>query len=131
MNLPPKSSVNGLELFDSVSQLATEVGGVVYLRLQNRPTENSLARGKTRPSFSLKAYFVPEFLVDEKMKKGTGSKKFSVPEAREILKELISVTWFINIFRNPNPATMVFDLAHRQPDNNPTLKSSLFLFIKI
>lgn len=129
VNLPLKSSVNGLEIFDLVAQLSTEVGGIVYLRLQNRPTENSLAQGKTKPSFSLKAYFVPEFLVDEKMKKGTGSKKFSMPEAREILKELINVTWFINIFRNPNPATIVFDLAQRQPDNkNPTLKPSLFLF---
>jgi|GEM_PF-3607641 len=131
INLPRESSVNGLEIFDSISQLPMETN-VVYLRLEHRPTENSLEQGKTKPSFSLKAYFIPKPSVDEKMKKGTGSKKFSLPEAREVLKELIDVTFLVNVFQNPSPvSTTVFSLFRRQPDNSPTLKSSPFSFFKL
>lgn len=131
INLPRESTINGLQLFESIAQLPMEINGAVYLRLEHRPTENSLEQGRTKPGYSLKIYFIPESSVDEKMKKGTGSKKISLPEAREVLKELINVTFFINVFQNPNPvSTTVFSLFRRQPENkNPTLKSSLFSFL--
>lgn len=131
INLPRESTINGLQLFES-AQLPMETNGVVYLRLEYRPSENSLEQGRTKPSYSLKIYFIPESSVDEKMKKGNGSQKFSLPEAREVLKELIDATFLINVYQNPNPvSTTVFSLFRRQPENkNPILKpfSSLFLF---
>ena len=131
INLSRESTINGLQLFES-AQLPMETNGVVYLRLEYRPSENSLEQGRTKPSYSLKIYFIPESSVDEKMKKGNGSQKFSLPEAREVLKELIDATFLINVYQNPNPvSTTVFSLFRRQPENkNPILKpfSSLFLF---
>lgn len=128
--LPQEASVNGLELFDTLSQLATDNGiNVVFLRTRERATEARLSRGEDHrgPKITTKIYFIPEYKVDEKMKKGDGSKKFSTPEAREILKELINTTWFIHVIESPE--STVFSLTFRQPDNkNPSLKPSLFSF---
>ena len=121
MKIPDKVSVNGLELFGKLAEIAKQRGiSDVYLRTRERATEVRLARQEDWRGAKLttKIYFIPEGEVDAKVKKGTGSKKFSLAEAEKVLSDLISPTWFIHGWDNPD--SFVFNLTYRQPDKDPT-----------
>lgn len=123
---PDGFTINGLELFDAVAQLATNSGNVVRIRTRRRPTETNLSLGEEDFSDTTKIYFIPKDKVEEKMKKG-GNKACSFSEAREILKGLMDATWTFHGYNNPTSVSL--NLVMRQPENkSPDLKPSPFSF---